>query len=1414
MNTLVASSRWATWLVPTVLFTLSIVPCYLNHNKVLANPFVSSVTAYHDPFWKNRTRRTTPTPPIISFHPEKVTTPMVSVTQTDPATVSRVLQNSDLINDYNIYNPNYLRNLPNYYSYPISQFPTQEILNPNQNRTRKRRRRIKHINTAQHVPAPTLSPIVVPPWPVSSPLAEENEYAGLNPSRKTRRRRLTRRKKPRDQYFRPGPVLQGESDPGNRVSSIEPLEHVVGFGYESYDNKKFWPSPSPIADYPDNPRDTVRELSDTPDALPTSSEPTTPKQIVIYQRGAATNMRAPPNHSKEINKNVVRRRKKPDTAKENEPDLHLSESFNPYLNASVPISNDLRNSLHFNLDLLHPLFNSDTSLKDISKIPENKTIGIKHKLNDSPVSVRVAPDLHEEFDKNHFLNHDAIISSDYQRQIYKSRPRIEVKHSVSMSTSTTVSSSSSMSQQKRPGGNNQHISTTIKPLRTTQMPSNVVTEKLPSLSLVPLPTTQPSPIISTSTAKATTRYSPTSTSTTTTTLAPNIFEILGLTFTSPRPLTTSKPRTTTEATTTTTTMKYTVPTMKYTTQPPLKVTTDMSTVTTYKPSLSTMMFKGGSSWLHDKLPTASTSDVETQTRGKTAVATTIVPIIATSSIQEAIPISTTLKQNAKIPFTLRPKPSTNAPITVTARTTKGPFIVMAETTKKPVITMSRTTMVPITTTTSASPTRANIDQINTFLDNIDEQSGKNNWTPAVTIVAETKEITTTRRPNMKIQINKDPPLILMPPFTGEKDEPPITLTTPNPILQVTQPLLDETLLLQQLLGIFNEDLGISTFAATTTTTQRPTTTTRTTTTSTTPSPTTTTTRPTTTTSTTTTSTTPIPTTTASTTTTTTTKRTTTTRRPTTTTPRPTVRTTPAPPTTQADLFNLFNLFGPQTNPPAVQRPAQTTASNDLFNLLNLFQPTTPAPRPAAPAPANNDIFNLFNLFQQPSATTPAPANNDLFNIFNLFTQPTRAPPPTTTTRRPTPPPTTPAPAANDLLSLLNLFQQPSNPVQPTARPQNTAPTTSQNELETLVQQALLESLGLKPNNNIFASQASSVNTQVATPESGLSDADLKSIYALIDQQQSGSSTTEVSTNVSDNKIKNPPVTGAPEPVTTTKETPSSTSSSTEPVSATTPAPTTPGSTTTLMPIFRNMLNMFGITDPSKSTASPGVLQDNSAAPIYNPLSTSPKPQTLSNEDLILQILTAEANKTSSKSVLPIAPVAVPPKPIPTTSTPQTTAAQLDFLSQLLNLGQVVQDSSKPDSVRINKEVPQSQHIQSLQQLFQSAQQKPPQQVQQQPALDIQSILAQNWLNTATSPKPEVSPSESNIFHILANQFTPKPQKPNGLYYWVDLNAFMGDNPTNPQAGLRPKLGSKDYFIKVKREASRHVTEPSSSNSPL
>jgi hypothetical protein len=147
--------------------------------------------------------------------------------------------------------------------------------------------------------------------------------------------------------------------------------------------------------------------------------------------------------------------------------------------------------------------------------------------------------------------------------------------------------------------------------------------------------------------------------------------------------------------------------------------------------------------------------------------------------------------------------------------------------------------------------------------------------------------------------------------------------------------------------------------------------------------------------------------------------------------------------------------------------------------------------------------------------------------------------------------------------------------------------------------------------------------------------------------------------------------------------------------------------------------------------------------------------------------------------------------------PAQTSNDDDLFNQLLQLGLAVDQ--------------QQQH--GKQNNPQRSTPQPPVVQQQAPALDIQSILAGNWLGglggAAVAPaapavrpqQAEVAPSETmQLLNILFNQNRPAQQRTTGPYWWMDMNAFLGGTPTSsdPLAGIRPKFGQRDYFLKVTR----------------
>jgi len=92
-----------------------------------------------------------------------------------------------------------------------------------------------------------------------------------------------------------------------------------------------------------------------------------------------------------------------------------ASSNNPFINTTAPISSELQNSFQFNMNIFHPLFNSDTVSDNEMKKPENKSVAVTHNLSRNLGSAPIAHDLlflPTHLNKRHpLLNKDSVISS-------------------------------------------------------------------------------------------------------------------------------------------------------------------------------------------------------------------------------------------------------------------------------------------------------------------------------------------------------------------------------------------------------------------------------------------------------------------------------------------------------------------------------------------------------------------------------------------------------------------------------------------------------------------------------------------------------------------------------------------------------------------------------------------------------------------------------------------------------------------------------------------------------------------------------------------------------------------------------------------------------------------------------------------
>lgn len=317
----------------------------------------------------------------------------------------------------------------------------------------------------------------------------------------------------------------------------------------------------------------------------------------------------------------------------------------------------------------------------------------------------------------------------------------------------------------------------------------------------------------------------------------------------------------------------------------------------------------------------------------------------------------------------------------------------------------------------------------------------------------------------------------------------------------------------------------------------------------------------------------------------------------------------------------------------------------------------------------------------PSTTTIAPtiAPSKRTTTTTATTTTTTSKPIVTTTKVPIVPVKGQEDETSQLLQLLSLLQQQQIPQTTEAI---TSTTTAKFDEELLKNLALLDNL-LSPTAKTMIKEAvdlgTTENIKAAKNPSGgsngegLSDADLKAIYMLLDAMSS--------------------TTAKPSTTTTTTRKPA------------------------MHPALQNMLTMLN-----------------------NPWSD-------------IQKMRAQQSKPSPSLSFP---VPQPPKPVPTTSS-------LDLLSQLFNLS--------PSPPKPQTEKPQDFGIGSL-------------------------------LGSLLPKRPPTNREATSGSNQLLNFFQPEQPvatPPSGPYYWFDVNAFLGNDPTaGPMSGFRPKMGTRDYFIKVRR----------------
>jgi len=282
---------------------------------------------------------------------------------------------------------------------------------------------------------------------------------------------------------------------------------------------------------------------------------------------------------------------------------------------------------------------------------------------------------------------------------------------------------------------------------------------------------------------------------------------------------------------------------------------------------------------------------------------------------------------------------------------------------------------------------------------------------------------------------------------------------------------------------------------------------------------------------------------------------------------------------------------------------------------------------------------------------------------------------------------------------------------------------------------------------------------------GLSDADLKSIFALIESQTS-TSTTIPSTTTKSTTTTTPATTTTQSTTTTPKPQPT--------VAPTQPSPIKGPLTTTLHPALQSMLDLFtNQLKPFQSIPSPSA-----------PIAASPSEP---RQNIV-------TTSTQSPPQLTVAPTV--------TSAPATTTTQnsLDLLAQLLNFG-TPQGTNKVNPVRSNPAASPAAPVPefSLASLFGGS------------AGNTNNLFSSNFLNPqpASTPQTHAVPDSNaqsgsnqllNYFGGSQSSFlqpTTTPPPPSGLYYWLDMNAFLGGDPkADPMSGIRPKMGYKHPFIKV------------------
>ncbi len=136
---------------------------------------------------------------------------------------------------------------------------------------------------------------------------------------------------------------------------------------------------------------------------------------------------------------------------------------------------------------------------------------------------------------------------------------------------------------------------------------------------------------------------------------------------------------------------------------------------------------------------------------------------------------------------------------------------------------------------------------------------------------------------------------------------------------------------------------------------------------------------------------------------------------------------------------------------------------------------------------------------------------------------------------------------------------------------------------------------------------------------------------------------------------------------------------------------------------------------------------------------------------------------------PLFSIPEPPKPVPTTSS-------FDLLSQIFNLNAANQQTERPKTT-----TPGFGSV--LGGLFESFMPK-----KTPTNRDANGVGSNPLLSYFQAPSEPVS--------------TPAP----GPYYWFDVNAFLGQDPTaGAMSGIRPKFGHRDYFMKVRRRRNSMET---------